>query len=65
MRQSRDRDPGQLPPHRGLQPRASSQLLYAEAAALCLIDTYISIVLLVLFQLTPVIAPRIGRWGRA
>jgi hypothetical protein len=40
------------------------QAFYACAVLLCVISTYISIVLLVLMQLNSVIAPRIGRLDR-
>src|SRR5205823_11038793 len=40
------------------------QAFYAFAVLLCVINTYISIVLLVLMQLNSVIAPRIGRLDR-
>jgi uncharacterized membrane protein len=40
------------------------QAFYAFAVLLCVINTYISIVLLVLMQLNSVIAPRIGRLYR-
>lgn len=37
------------------------QILYAAAVLLCIVSTYISIVLLILMQLNSAIAPRIGR----
>lgn len=37
------------------------QILYAFAALLCIVNTYISIVLLILMQLNSAIAPRFGR----
>lgn len=37
------------------------QVLYAFAALLCFVNTYISIVLLILMQLNSAIAPRVGR----
>jgi|SRR5579859_1060680 len=40
------------------------QILYAFGAALCIVNTYISIIFLVLLQLNSVIAPRIGRLNR-
>jgi uncharacterized membrane protein len=40
------------------------QAFYAFAVLLCVINTYVSIVLLVLMQLNSVIAPRIGRLDR-
>ncbi len=40
------------------------QVLYAAAVAFCFISTYLSIGLLIALQLTSVIAPRLGRFGR-
>jgi uncharacterized membrane protein len=37
------------------------QVLYAVAVLLCVVNTYISIVLLILLQLNSAIAPRVGR----
>ncbi len=41
------------------------QLFYVLAALLCVINTYVSIVLLVLFQLNSVIAPRVRLFSRS
>lgn len=40
------------------------QVLYAVATLLCVVNTYISIVLIILMQLNSAIAPRIGRLDR-
>ncbi len=40
------------------------QILYATAVAFCFISTYLSIGLLIALQVTSVVAPRIGRFGR-
>ena len=40
------------------------QVIYAVAVLLCVVNTYISIVLLILMQLNSVIAPRVGRLDR-
>jgi uncharacterized membrane protein len=40
------------------------QGLYAFGAALCIINTYVSIVFLILMQLNSIIAPRIGKLNR-
>jgi uncharacterized membrane protein len=42
----------------------SYQVFYAVAVLLCVINTYVSIVLLILLQLNSVLAPRIGRLDR-
>jgi uncharacterized membrane protein len=40
------------------------QILYASAVAFCFLSTYVSIGLLIALQVTSVVAPRIGRFGR-
>ena len=42
-----------------------AQSLYAAGAALCFINTWVSIAAIVLVQLNYAIAPRLGRWRRA
>ena len=40
------------------------QVIYAVAVLLCVVNTYISIVLIILMKLNSAIAPRVGRLDR-